>query len=84
MSRLAGQDRRGEPAPGRPEAPGGAGSGGLAWLLLVPLACCLGPLVLAGLAAAGAWAWGGLGAGAAVAAAGALVVVRRRRAGCRP
>jgi hypothetical protein len=53
--------------------------GGL-WLLFVPVICCAGPLVVAGLAAAGALAWGGLGLAAAVLPASALLVIRRRRA----
>jgi len=54
--------------------------GGL-WLLLVPVTCCGGPLLVAGLAAAGALAWGGLGLGLAVLLAGALLVIWRRRPG---
>lgn len=56
-----------------------SGSGGLAWLLLIPLACCGGPLIVAGLATAGAWAWGGLGAAVGVAIAAVLLIVRSRR-----
>jgi hypothetical protein len=63
------------------------GLGGL-WLLLVPLACCGGPLLIAGLAAAGALAWGALGLGTGVLAAVAVLVIRRRRrssrACCKP
>jgi hypothetical protein len=55
------------------------GPGGL-WLLLVPAACCGGPLLVAGLAAAGALAWGGLGLALAVLLAGAMLVIRCRRA----
>jgi len=54
--------------------------GGL-WLLLVPVACCGGPLLVAGLAAAGALAWGGLGVALAVLLAGVLLIIWRRRAG---
>jgi len=54
------------------------GLGGL-WLLLVPLACCGGPLLIAALAAAGALAWGGLGLGIALLVAVAVLAVRRRR-----
>ncbi len=50
--------------------------GGL-WLL-VPLACCGGPLLIAALAAAGALAWGVLGLGAGVLAAVTALVIRRR------
>jgi hypothetical protein len=61
--------------------------GGL-WLLLVPLACCGGPLLIAALAAAGALAWGALGLGTGVLAAAAVLVIRRSRRGsracCRP
>ncbi len=66
-----------------------AGLGGL-WLLLVPLACCAGPLLIAGLAAAGALAWGALGLGAGVLVAVrvlVLVIGRRRRSSracCQP
>jgi hypothetical protein len=54
------------------------GLGGL-WLLLVPLACCGGPLLIAALAAAGALAWGALGLGAGLLVAVAVLVIRRRR-----
>jgi len=57
------------------------GPGGL-WLLLVPAACCGGPLLVAGLAAAGALAWGGLGLALAVLLAGAMLVIRSRRRAC--
>ena len=57
------------------------GLGGL-WLLLVPAACCGGPLLVAGLAAAGALAWGGLGLALAVLLAGAMLVIRSRRRAC--
>jgi hypothetical protein len=50
----AGKDRPAASRPGGGERPG---LGGL-WLLLVPLACCGGPLLIAGLAAAGTLAWG--------------------------
>src|SRR5258708_24789148 len=77
----------GEPAPMPPQArePGRRGDNrsGLAglWLLLVPLACCGAPLLIAGLAAAGALAWGGIGlAGAGLLAPGGLVLRRRRAA----
>ncbi len=69
-----------------PSVPPGAGGGersgrGGLWLLLAPLACCGGPLLIAGLAAGGALAWGGLGLGAAalLAVIAALAVRRRRR-----
>ena len=61
--------RGGADYPPRPPAQPGAGRsrqhvglGGL-WLLLVPVACCGGPLLATGLAAAGTLAWGGPGAG---------------------
>jgi Flp pilus assembly protein TadB len=55
---------------------------GALWLALVPAACCGGPLLIAGLAAAGALAWGGLGLGLTAVLAGALLIIwRRRRAG---
>src|SRR5216684_6498416 len=56
------------------------GLGGL-WLLLVSLACCGGPLLIATLAAAGALAWGALGLGTGVLAAVMVLVIRRRRRG---
>jgi hypothetical protein len=60
------------------------GLGGL-WLLLVPSACCGGPLLIAALAAAGALAWGGLGLGTGVLAAVTVLVIRRSsRACCKP
>jgi len=52
--------------------------GGL-WPLLVPVACCGGPLVIAGLAAAGALAWGGLGLALATLLVGILTVIRLHR-----
>jgi hypothetical protein len=66
--RAAGKDSQGK----------GSGLGGL-WILLAPLACCGGPLIIGGLAAAGALAWGGLGLGIALAVAVAAVLVMRRR-----
>jgi hypothetical protein len=59
------------------------GLGGL-WLLLVPLACCGGPLLIASLAAAGALGWGALGLGTGVLAAVTVLVIRRSRACCKP
>jgi|SRR5215467_11572922 len=55
-----------------------SGLGGL-WLLLVPLACCGGPLLIAALAAAGELAWGALGLGTGVLAAVTVLVIRRSR-----
>ena len=55
---------------------GASGPGGL-WPLLIPVVCCGGPPLAAGLAAAGALAWGGLGL--AVLLAGALLIIRQRR-----
>jgi len=73
----------GQPPPSalRPGADGGERSGlGALWLLLVPVACCGGPFLIAGLAAAGALAWGGLGLGIALlVAVVAVILVRRRR-----
>jgi hypothetical protein len=70
-----------------PRGPAGSdpGGGGLGWLL-VPLACCGGPLLIAGLASAGALAWGAAGLGAGVLAAVTVLVVgrRRSRACCEP
>src|SRR5262249_10920509 len=67
-------------AASRPGTEGGGrpGLSGL-WLLLAPLACCGGPFLIAGLAAAGALAWGGLGLGIALLLAVAVLAVRRRR-----
>jgi hypothetical protein len=78
----------GRPPTSRAGAGGGErpGLGGL-WLLLVPLACCGGPLLIAALAAAGALAWGALGLGAGVLVAVAALVIGRRRRGracCKP
>ena len=74
----------GRPGASRPGAGAGQrpGLGGL-WLLLVPLACCGGPLLIAALAAAGALAWGALGTGSGVLAAAMVLVIRRRRRGSR-
>jgi len=58
----------------------GARPGGL-WLLLVPVACCGAPLLMAALAAAGALAWGGPGLGLTAVLAGAALIIWRRRAG---
>ncbi len=72
-------------APGRstrPQEP----SSRLGWLfLLVPFACCGGPLVIA-VAAAGAWALGGIAGGLLALAIAAVLIVRsrRRRACCVP
>ena len=61
-----------------------SGLGGL-WLLLVALACCGGPLVIAALAAAGALAWGALGLGTGMLAAVTVLVIRLgSRACCKP
>jgi hypothetical protein len=58
---------------------------GPAWLLvlLLPLACCGGPLLIGALAAAGAAAWGVLGVVIAVVLGVTLVGIRRRTAGRR-
>ena len=66
----------------RPEAGGQRPAPGGLWLLLVPLACCGGPLLITSLAAAGALAWGGLGLALAAAAAGAALSGRRHRRAC--
>lgn len=73
------------PSDCRSSAVAGAAAGddrkGLGWLMLLPIACCGGPLLIVAVASAGAAAWGGAGAGVAIALALALVVlVRRRRA----
>jgi hypothetical protein len=58
---------------------------GAGWLvLLLPLACCGGPLLIGALAAAGGIAWGGLGVGAAAVLAVVVLIIRRRRARCCP
>jgi hypothetical protein len=72
-------------APGRSSRPQEP-SRGLGWLfLLVPFACCGGPLVIA-VAAAGAWALGGIAGGLLALAIAAVLIVRsrRRRACCVP
>ncbi|HEX9359438.1 MAG TPA: hypothetical protein VF933_37205 [Streptosporangiaceae bacterium] len=83
-SEAAGEGRLTTSRPGSGERPG---LGGL-WLLLVPLACCGGPLLIASLAAAWALAWGALGLGAGVLVAVTVLVIRRRRrssrACCKP
>jgi hypothetical protein len=71
--------------PGRPPPQPGTGRSrvrpGFAglWLLLIPAACCGGPLLVAALAAAGALAWGELGLAVAAVLAGALLAIRRYR-----
>src|SRR5260221_1326436 len=78
----------GEPAPMPPQArePGRRGDdrSGLAglWLLLVPLAFCGAPLLIAGLAAAGALGWGGMGLAGAVVPGARVRVIRLRRRAC--
>jgi hypothetical protein len=60
----------------------GAGAG---WLLLLPLSCCGGPLLIAAAASAGAVGWGAIGTGVAIVIAAALLLVRRRTArSCEP
>jgi hypothetical protein len=49
------------------------------WLLLAPVACCGGPLLIGALAAASALAWGALGLGIALTAAVVVIVVACRR-----
>lgn len=66
------------------DRPTGEQRSGFGWLVLLPVACCGGPLLIAGLAAAGALAWGGLGFGIAAITAVALVVRQRRHRGCCP
>jgi hypothetical protein len=52
---------------------------GPGWLvLLLPIACCGGPLLIGAVAAAGALGWGILGAGLAAVLTAAILVVRRR------
>lgn len=52
---------------------------GPGWLvLLLPIACCGGPLLIGAVAAAGALGWGVLGAGVAAVLTAAILVVRRR------
>ena len=64
--------------PGRKPKPGAPRFAG-PWLLLIPAACCGGPLLIAGLAAVGALAWGELGLAVAAVLAGALLAIRRYR-----
>jgi len=52
------------PSASRPGADGGERSGlGALWLLLVPIACCGGPFLIAALATAGRWPGAGSGWG---------------------
>jgi hypothetical protein len=79
----AGEDRLATSRPGGGDRPGLSGL----WLLLIPLACCGGPLLIAGLAAAGALAWGAAGLGAGVLVAVTVLAIgrrRRSRACCEP
>jgi|GEM_PF-3814104 len=59
---------------------------GLGWLVLLPVACCGGPLLIGAIATAGVAAGAGLGAAVVAAALVTLVVVvrRRRAANCCP
>src|SRR6266498_986445 len=87
-ARQAGRSRPQSSRPPEASRPGGErpGLSGL-WWLLVPLACCGGPVLIAGLAAAGALAWGGAGLGAGVLVAVTVLVIgrrRRSRACCEP
>jgi Flp pilus assembly protein TadB len=74
------------PAGGKTRGPASAASSrgdedriGAGWLvLLLPLACCGGPLLIGALAAAGGLVWGALGVGVAV-VLGAIVLAMRRR-----
>ena len=85
-SQTGGEGRPGSSRPGTGGRPR-PGLGGL-WLLLVPLACCGAPLLIASLATAGALAWGALGLGTGVLVAVTVLVIRRRRrssrACCKP
>jgi hypothetical protein len=67
----------GEPGRGRKRA----GVGAL-WVLLAPLVCCAGPLLVAGLGVAGALAWGGLGLVAAAVVVAVVMIIRSRRRQC--
>ena len=49
--------------------------------MLIPLACCGGPLLIAGLAAAGALAWDAAGLGGGVLVAVTVLVIGRGRRG---
>jgi hypothetical protein len=69
----------GEPGPGHGRKRSGVGA---LWVLLAPLACCAGPLLVAGLGVAGALAWGGLGLVAAVVAVAVVMIIRSRRRRC--
>jgi hypothetical protein len=75
-------------APSRDEQDGKGSGPSALWLLLAPVACCGGPLVIGALAAAGTLAWGALGLGVALVLAAAVSVVagrrRRSRACCPP
>ena len=79
----AGRDGLPAPSPGTRREQERSGRGVLR-LRLAPLACCSGPLLIAGLAAAGALAWGAIALAAVLLLAGAVLVIwRRRRACCR-
>ena len=66
------------PRPSADRSPVRPGFGAL-WPLLIPAACCGGPLLIAVLAAAEALAWGGRGLAVAVVLAGTLLAVWRYR-----
>jgi hypothetical protein len=75
--------RRAAGAGDRPDAP--RASVNPAWVLLLPLLCCGGPVLLTAAVSAGALGWGALGAGiAALVAAGVLVTRRHITRCCAP
>lgn len=62
---------------GPTRADAGSKPSNAAWVLLLPLMCCGGPLLIAAAASAGALGWGGLGAGIAVLIAAGVLFARR-------
>jgi hypothetical protein len=63
--------------PGRTPADAGGRPSNVAWMLLLPLVCCGGPVLIAAAASVGALGWGAIGAGIAVLIAAGLLIARR-------
>jgi hypothetical protein len=62
---------------GRAPADAGGRPSNAAWMLLLPLVCCGGPVLIAAAASVGALGWGAIGAGIAVLIAAGLLIARR-------
>lgn len=75
-----GDQDRGNPGSDSGRDEQGVRSTDAGWLLLLPLVCCGGPLVIVAAASAGALGWGALGAGVAAVIAAVLLIARRRAA----